>query len=147
MRFVDSSVERVQALVRGLVPSRHALLCNGQPVPLHPTGTEGEAVAAVRYRALQPPHCLHPTIPVDVPLQLDLVDAWSGRAIGRCTYHVAHPGGRHYDQRPVNAREAEARRGARFFAFGRVPDAGPPPRPAARDPEFPLTLDLRRVAS
>jgi uncharacterized protein (DUF2126 family) len=141
-RYVDSSLERVQALVRGMVPTRHGLLCNGQPVPLHPTGTAGEGVAGVRYRGWQPPHCLHPTVPVDTPLQFDLVDLWAARSIGRCAYHVAHPGGRNYDQRPVNAGEAEARRGARFFAFGHATDMSIP-RPGDLDPELPFTLDLR----
>src|SRR5262249_36603970 len=118
------------------------VLCNGQRVPLHPTGTAGNAVAGVRYRAWQPPHCLHPTIPPDVPLQLDVVDLWAGRSIARCSYHVAHPGGRNYEQRPVKANEAEARRNAGFFAFGHATGViVPPPRPL--DAEFPMTLDLR----
>jgi uncharacterized protein (DUF2126 family) len=145
VRYVDSSLERMQALVRGMVPTRHALLCNGQPVPLHPTGTTGEAVAGVRYRGWQPPHCLHPTVPANTPLQFDLVDLWASRSIGRCTYYVAHPGGRHYEQRPVNASEAEARRGALFFAFGHSTDVSIP-RPRKLDPEAPFTLDLRQPA-
>ncbi len=145
VRFVDSSLERVQVLVRGLVPERHAVVCNGQRVPLHPTGTVGEAVAGIRYRAWQPPHCLHPTIPVDVPLQLDLLDQWAGRSIGRCSYHAGHPGGRNYAQRPVNAPEAEARRNARFFTFGHATDVAVTP-PAPLDRELPFTLDLRMPA-
>jgi uncharacterized protein (DUF2126 family) len=142
VRFVDSSLERIQIEVCGWIESRYAVLCNGQRVPLHPTGTAGNAVAGVRYRAWQPPHCLHPTIPPDVPLQLDVVDLWAGRSIARCSYHAAHPGGRNYEQRPVNANEAEARRNARFFAFGHATDViVPPPRPL--DAEFPMTLDLR----
>jgi uncharacterized protein (DUF2126 family) len=142
VRYVDSSLERLEILGRGLLPQRHGVVCNGRWVPLHPTGTAGEAVAAIRYRAWQPAQCLHPTIPVDTPLQIDLVDRWAGRTIARCTYHVAHPGGRTYDQRPANASEAEARRQSRFFSFGHAVDAAPP---SASPPvaEFPLTLDLR----
>ncbi len=143
VRFVDSSLERLQVLVNGMIDSRHVITCNGVKVPLHPTGTNGQAVAGVRFRAWQPAHCLQPTIGVHSPLVFDIVDTWAQRSIGGCTYHVMHPGGRSYENFPVNSYEAEGRRIARFFKFGHTPG---PMRivelPVTR--EMPLTLDLRR---
>ena len=142
-RYVDSSLERLQVKASGLTPGRHWVTCNGRALPLGATGTAGVEVAGVRYRAWQPAACLHPTIGVHTPLVLDLYDTWSGRALGGCTYHVAHPAGRHYEAFPVNAREAESRRLSRFEPIGHTPGAyaATPPRV---DPEHPSTLDLRR---
>ena len=143
-RYVDSSLERLQVKATGLPPDRYAITCNGAPLPLCPTGTVGEFVAGVRYRAWQPPSALHPTIGVHTPLTIDIVDRWMKRSLGGCQYHVMHPGGRHYEVLPVNAFEAESRRLERFFRIGHSPgvlNVG-----AARvDPEFPFTLDLRKI--
>jgi uncharacterized protein (DUF2126 family) len=109
---------------------------------LHPTGTEGEYVAGVRFRAWQPPECLHPTIGIHAPLTFDIVDGWNRRSIGGCMYHVTHPGGLSYSTLPVNAYEAESRRLSRFFKFGHTPGRMDLP-PVTRNPEFPFTLDLR----
>ncbi|MCG8670090.1 MAG: transglutaminase family protein [Pseudomonadales bacterium] len=165
-RFVDSSVERLQVKVNGINGERYVLACNGRRVPLQSTGKHEEYVAAVRYRAWQPPSALHPTIGLHVPLVFDLIDTWNGRSVGGCTYHVSHPGGRTYDTFPINAFEAESRRVNRFWDHGHTQgtitprpfnDAirqfypnQQPPRPMAPPPEepaseYPHTLDLRRA--
>ncbi len=118
------------------------ITCNGRPLPLQPTGRNGEFVAGVRYRAWQPPSALHPTIPVHTPLTFDIVDTWMERSVAGCQYHVMHPGGRSYDVFPVNSYEAESRRLARFTRLAHTPGPVRAGRPE-RSLEFPYTLDLR----
>ena len=144
-RFVDSSVERLQVKVSGLTDSRYQVACNGKSVPLHPTGVQGEYVAGIRYRAWQPPECLHPTIGVHSPLVLDVYDTWNNRSVGGCQYHVSDPSGRSHDILPINAFEAESRRLARFFSYGHTGGALSVPSKEVND-DFPMTLDLRRYS-
>ncbi|MBI2239377.1 MAG: transglutaminase family protein [Magnetospirillum gryphiswaldense] len=142
VRYVDSSVERVQVKVSNLLGGRYQVTCNGVRVPLAATGVNGEGVAGVRYRAWWPSSCLHPTIGVHSPLVFDIVDTWTGQSVAGCTHHVAHAGGRNYSTFPVNSYEAEARRRARFFPFGHSHGsvrAGP----GRIHPDYPNTLDLR----
>jgi uncharacterized protein (DUF2126 family)/transglutaminase-like putative cysteine protease len=145
-RFVDSSLERLEVKVKNAADGRHVIACNGRRVPLHPTGTPGEAVAGVRFRAWQPPLALHPTIGVHTPLVFDVFDTWNDRAVAGFVVNVSHPGGRSFDTRPRNALEAESRRVSLFSNLGHT--AGRRPMPAEAPPApgrvaFPLTLDLR----
>jgi uncharacterized protein (DUF2126 family) len=163
-RYVDSSVERVQIKLSGLVDGRHVLSCNGRRVPLQATGRHGEYVAGVRYKAWAPPSAMHPTIDVHTPLVFDIIDTWNGRSIAGCTYHVSHPGGLSYEHFPINAAEAESRRINRFLVenhtqgqfvmhphtqalrqFVENPEAARPMAPPPEEPTklYPCTLDLR----
>ncbi len=144
-RAVDSSVERLQVLVRGITdPDRQIVTCNGRRVPLKETREKGVYVAAVRFKAWNPPSAMHPTIFAHAPLVFDLIDAHFERSLGGCTYFVAHPGGRNYDEDdiPVNDNAAEGRRLSRFQSMGHTPGYCPVP-PKEHNPTFPNTLDLR----
>jgi uncharacterized protein (DUF2126 family) len=142
-RYVDSSLERIEVKATGLVSERHAVLVNGHTLPLRPTGTAGEYVAGVRFRAWAPPHSLHPHIGIHHPVRLDVVDLWGRRSIGGCAYHVWHPEGRAYDAAPLTRFEAAARRAQRFTIEGPMPWPVTP-QPATPHPDAPCTLDLRR---
>ena len=146
-RYVDSSLERLEVHVSGMNESRYVVTCNGKALPMQNTGTAGEFVAAVRYKAWNPPSSLHPSIGVHAPLTLDIVDTWMKRSLGGCQYFVAHPGGLSYETFPVNSYEAESRRMSRFSALGHTPGVMLIPPATINVPgskEFPFTRDLRR---
>jgi uncharacterized protein (DUF2126 family) len=142
-RYVDSSLERIQVRVDGITEGRHVVAVNGLALPLRPTGRASERVAGVRFRAWQPPHCLHPEIGVHHPLRIDLIDTWAKRSLGAAWHHVWHPEGRAFDEPPLTAFEAAARRAQRFTTDGHAPY---PALPIPTEPhaEQPYTLDLRR---
>ncbi len=143
-RYVDSSVERIEVRVEGLVPERHAVLVNGHVLPLKSTGRVGEAAAGVRFRAWAPPHSLQAHLGVHHPLRFDLLDRWGERSLGACAYHVFHPEGRAYAAQPLTRFEASARRAQRFTTEAplRAPVAS---RAAETHDDLPWTLDLRRL--
>ena len=146
-RYVDSSLERMEVRVTGMNESRYVITCNGQALPMQNTGTVGEFVAGVRYKAWNPPSSLHPSIGIHTPLTFDIVDTWMKRSLGGCQYYVAHPGGLNPDTFPVNAYEAESRRMSRFAAMGHTPGTlvvPPATIHVAGSKEFPFTRDLRR---
>jgi uncharacterized protein (DUF2126 family) len=132
-------------VVRGMTGDRYAVACNGYRLPLAPTGTAGESIAGVRFRAWRTSDGFHPNIPPHAPLTFDVIDSWNGRSVGGCRHHVTRPDGRDPQTLPVNGLEAEGRRLALFETIGHSP-AGSPVEAAAVHSDFPLTLDLRRMA-
>jgi len=141
-RGVDSSVERLEVLLKGAVPTQHVITCNGRRLPLSPTRDGNIQVAGVRYKAWAPWSSLHPNLPVNTPLKFDVLDTRLERSLGGCRYHVMHPGGRNYETLPLNENEAEGRRLSRFEApthtTGRIKTP-----PIIINPDYPHTLDLR----
>ena len=122
VRFVDSSVERLQVRTEGLNPGapRHRLQRPHRADEGRPTTARSPSPACATRRGSRRRACIR---------RCRSTRRWSststtagrGRPVGGCVYHVAHPGGRNYDTFPVNANEAEARRLARFEPRGHTP--------------------------
>ncbi|MFT3996823.1 MAG: transglutaminase family protein [Asticcacaulis sp.] len=142
-RGVDSSVERIEVILSGAAGDQHVVTCNGRRLPLQPTREAHVQVAGVRFKAWAPWSSLHPNLPINTPLQFDVIDTRLERSIGGCRYHVMHPGGRNYEQLPLNENEAEGRRLSRFEAPTHTPGRLRAPALFV-NPDYPMTLDLRR---
>jgi uncharacterized protein (DUF2126 family) len=162
VRFLDSANERVQIRCAGLTPSRHALTCNGFHVPLNETGTRGEYVAGVRYKVWNPPSTLHPTVLPVHSLVIDLIDTWTGKVLGGCTYIPPRPAAWGLAGVPAALPPPEPMRkpdlqrlptvnippwstGGKFLPHSESPST-PAPEPAELPkPGYPYLLDLTRV--
>jgi len=77
-RFVDSSLRRFELIANPTFRQRYSLELQGRPLPLE---AQSEQPLAVRYRLEQLYPCLHPCIPAQVPLLLELRPAEDGAAI------------------------------------------------------------------
>ncbi|MEX1365955.1 MAG: transglutaminase family protein [Nannocystaceae bacterium] len=143
-RYVDSAVERIEIRAHDLQPERYAITVNGRALPMRATEDEGLHVCGVRFRAWAPPRSLHAHLGIHHPLRIDVLDRWSHRSLGACTYHVWHPEGRAFAKPPLTRFEAAARRSQRFTRGGQTPyPMRGEPIEAARD--APYSVDLRRT--
>ena len=90
-RFIDTANQRIEIKLTGATPGRYAVLCNDKRVPLKESRQIGYYVAGVRYKASNPDSTLHPTIPITGALVFDVVDLWTNKVIGGCTYLPPQP--------------------------------------------------------
>jgi uncharacterized protein (DUF2126 family) len=144
-RMVDNSTDRLEVTLsnRDLLEG-FRVLANGVSLRFFEIG---ESLAAgVRYKAAAGWPALHPHVPIQSPLSIDVIDR-SGTRVAGATYHYWNPFGPRYDGAPKGFDEAEKRRMARWRPLPR--DAG-----EAVSPVFPVysedsyyTLDLRRQAA
>jgi len=141
VRYVDSSVERLEIRVTNLDRTRYALASRGLQLPLGDR-PDGSVVAGLRFKAWKLASGLHPTLEATPRVVIDVVDLATRRIVAGCTYHVAHPAGRNYEEPPVNSFEAEARRSARFEAEGQSPGVPNALPTLVHSAEFPHTLSL-----
>jgi uncharacterized protein (DUF2126 family)/transglutaminase-like putative cysteine protease len=166
-RFIDTANERLQVKISGMSPSRYLLICNDEDVPLRGTGIHGQYVAGVRYKVWSPAATLHPTLPPVAALVFDVLDSWTGRVIGGCTYIPGQyqswgPSGSVEVAPPAPTEGPISREPppplppvtyalpptlghGRFFPYGSgLPTLSPPPR--HRDIEYLHLLDLTQRA-
>jgi len=165
-RFLDVANERMQVRLTALTEGRHALVCNDRRVPLQSTGVHGEYIAGVRFKVWNPPATMHPTRPAVEYLVFDVLDLWTGRVIGGCTYYPRPPvvfGPSGYPAQtmppasgrgdvppppalpPASMPSPRVRRG-RFVPRGSGLDARVAPAPRA-DEQQPFLLDLTHAPS
>ena len=141
-RMVDNSTDRLEiALPDANVLGDGQVVVDGVGLRFHEMG--GQLVAGVRYKAAAGWPALHPHVPIQSPLRIEVLDAQE-RLVARARYFYWNPEGPRYEGAPRTLDEAKARRKARWR-----PEAasGEPPRrpvPASHCEESYYTLDLRR---
>ncbi len=145
-RAVDSSMERLQVMLRG-GSSEHQVLCNGQCVPLVPVENaqveNAQAwVGGVRFRARRLGSMLNPFVDPHAPLRFEVVDRSTQTVLGVCFYHADGPSGEPYWTIPQDEAEARSRRQASFHT-GEITELFRSIPPLKQHSEYPLSLDLR----
>jgi hypothetical protein len=79
-RFVDSSLRRFELIANASFRQHYRLVLQGRPLPW-PHNPEQPVAVRFRQEALFP--CLHPCLPVDLPLRLELHNASGGAPLAR----------------------------------------------------------------
>lgn len=79
-RFVDTSMHRVEVRVNDDFAARYELLVQGRKLPVTPVGADCH-LAGVRYRRSCLYPCLHPGIPVHLPLEFTIVEPGASQPV------------------------------------------------------------------
>jgi len=142
-RLMDASTARIELRLIDDPGSENfwQAQCAGRALPLQPR--DGARVAGLRYRSFVPNIGLHPMVPAQTPLIIELrrggADTQGERR--RLTLHDWRPNGGPYPGLPADLTEAAQRRAERVVIETISADAaGPTPPPASPQAH---TLDLR----
>jgi uncharacterized protein (DUF2126 family) len=141
-RMVDNSTDRVQlSLSDPALSERVRVGVNGIAVRFREVGNE--LVAGVRYKSASGWPALHPHVPVQSPLHVEVLDH-ADEVISSARYYHWNPDEDCYPDRPRSLAEAQQRRRARW----KVSNAVPGIRRRVIEPQYSedgyFTLDLRR---
>ena len=143
-RMVDNSTDRIEVSLssRELLEEMR-ILVNGVSLRFFEIG---ESLAAgVRYKAAAGWPALHPHVPIQSPLSIEVVDR-AGAVVAAAQYHFWNPHGPRYRGAPRSFEEARARRVERWRPV-RLDgiEVRSPKAPIYSDDSY-YTLDLRRQA-
>jgi uncharacterized protein (DUF2126 family) len=144
-RMVDNSTDRVQvSLSHRRFLDQGEVLVNG--IALRFREIDGMPVLGVRYKAAAGWPALHPHVPVQSPLRIEVIDG-SRHVIGGARYHFWNPDAPRYAERPRDLEEAESRARSRWRPLDPEGDKPIEPITAVHSEESEYTLDLRRQKS
>jgi len=111
-RIVDNSTDRVELSVADPAAlARGRVVVNGVAVRFREVG--GMQVAGVRYKSASGWPALHPHIPVQSPLEIELLDG-SDAVVASARYYFWNPDAPIYDGRPRDLEEARERQKSRW---------------------------------
>ncbi|MEM8609371.1 MAG: transglutaminase family protein [Myxococcota bacterium] len=139
-RMVDNSTDRLEVSVAGDLGD-HRIAVNGVAVALR--DVEGAQVAGVRYKSADGWPALHPHIPVQSPIHVEVVDP-DDEVIAAARYHHWKPDGSNYEGVPATAEEARVRQCARWVPMPELHGKVRRVKEARYAAESHYTLDLRR---
>lgn len=143
-RVVDNSTDRIEISVSNpeAFGDRRVVV---EGIALAMREVDGTLAAGVRYKSASGWPAFHPHIPVQSPLELELVDG-ANRVLGASRYYYWNPDAPRYDGPPADRDEARRRRLERWRTSNDRVGTKRIPRKPAYAPESHYTLDLRRQA-